>query len=104
MVDPWVAFLSCPFGEIEPYRAYVEDRSPFATHQGVKGREFPRVMVVINDSASRGVMFSYEKLFGLKAKSKSPAAIYSRPRLVWRERGRTSRVRVRWLRWYRGCG
>ena len=40
-------------------------------NQGVKGREFPRVMVVIDDDAARGFMFSYDKLFGLKAKSKT---------------------------------
>lgn len=40
-----------------------------ATHQGVKGLEFPRVMVVIDDSEARGFLFSYEKLFGAKAKS-----------------------------------
>lgn len=38
----------------------------FATHQGVKGLEFPRVMVILDDTESRGFLFSYEKLFGAK--------------------------------------
>lgn len=71
LVDPWEAFLLCPFVEVWAYREYVEDRSPFATHQGVKGREFARVLVVIDDSAARGFMFSYEKLFGVKAMSEA---------------------------------
>jgi DNA helicase-2/ATP-dependent DNA helicase PcrA len=37
----------------------------------VKGLEFPRVMVVINDEEARGFMFSYGKLMGLKAKTKT---------------------------------
>ena len=43
------------------------DDAPFDTHQGVKGLEFPRVFVVIDDEAARGFMFSYEKLFGARA-------------------------------------
>jgi DNA helicase-2/ATP-dependent DNA helicase PcrA len=30
----------------------------------VKGLEFPRVMVVMDDGEARGFMFKYEKLFG----------------------------------------
>ncbi|MGG4198501.1 hypothetical protein [Peribacillus frigoritolerans] len=41
------------------------------THQGVKGLEFPRVMVIIDDDEARGFLFSYEKLFGVKEKTKS---------------------------------
>ena len=37
----------------------------------MKGLEYPRVMVVLDDSEARGFLFSYEKLFG--AKEKSPA-------------------------------
>lgn len=48
------------------YATYVSDSSRFATHQGVKGLEFPRVMVILDDTESRGFLFSYEKLFGAK--------------------------------------
>lgn len=40
--------LSVPFTTLEKYFAYVSDNTRFATHQGVKGLEFPRVMVIIN--------------------------------------------------------
>jgi len=61
--------LLSPFDELEKYSAYVTDNTRFATHQGVKGLEFPRVMVIMDDAGSRGFLFSYEKLFGAKAKS-----------------------------------
>ena len=63
------AALNVPFDEMERYAAYVSDQSKFATHQGVKGLEYPRVMVVLDDSEARGFLFSYEKLFGAKEKT-----------------------------------
>ena len=32
----------------------------------MKGLEFERVMVIIDDSEAKGFMFSYDKLFGVK--------------------------------------
>ena len=61
--------LSAPFYELERYALYVSDNTCFATHQGVKGLEFPRVMVILDDAQARGFLFSYEKLFGVKAQS-----------------------------------
>jgi DNA helicase-2/ATP-dependent DNA helicase PcrA len=61
--------LSTPFSQIEVYDQYVSGTSPFGTHQGVKGLEFPRVMVIIDDEEAKGFMFSYDKLFGAKAKT-----------------------------------
>ena len=61
--------LSVPFYELERYSSYVTDNTRFATHQGVKGLEFPRVMVIMDDAQARGFLFSYEKLFGAKAQS-----------------------------------
>lgn len=61
--------LSVPFNELEKYSAYVTDNTQFATHQGVKGLEFPRVMVIMDDVEAKGFLFSYEKLFGAKAKT-----------------------------------
>lgn len=71
VLDAWAAFLDAPFSEIEPYLEYVEGRAPFDTHQGIKGREFPRVLVVIDDADAKGFMFSYEKLFGAKPRSRT---------------------------------
>lgn len=61
--------LSVPFSELERYSAYVTGQTRFATHQGVKGLEFPRVMVIMDDTQARGFLFSYEKLFGAKAET-----------------------------------
>lgn len=70
-VGAWRMALDAPFPEIERYDRYVRGVSQFDTHQGVKGREFPRVMVVISDEEARGFLFSYDKLIGTKAKSKT---------------------------------
>lgn len=61
--------LGTPFRQIEPYTRYIGDEdgdASFRTHQGVKGLEHPRVMVVIDDHDAGGFLFSYEKLFGVK--------------------------------------
>ncbi|WP_292696628.1 UvrD-helicase domain-containing protein [Mesorhizobium sp.] len=65
----WREMLDTKFEQIDAYDRYVSGSSPFGTHQGVKGLEFPRVMVVISDEEARGFLFSYDKLFGVKAKS-----------------------------------
>jgi len=70
-VAAWRVFLSTPFDQIAAYADYVSGTSSFGTHQGVKGLEFPRVMVVISDEEARGFLFSYEKLFGAKGKSET---------------------------------
>ncbi|HAT6355221.1 UvrD-helicase domain-containing protein [Legionella pneumophila] len=71
VLDNWDEFLLTSFDQAKSYVDYVNDRANFDTHQGVKGLEFPRVMVIIDDSAAKGFLFSYEKLFGVKAKTKS---------------------------------
>jgi DNA helicase-2/ATP-dependent DNA helicase PcrA len=71
VLDAWGRFLQAPFAEIEPYDRYVSGKAAFETHQGVKGLEFERVMVIIDDTEARGFMFSYEKLFGAKSKSRT---------------------------------
>ena len=65
----WESFLGSPFEQIVSYRDYVRGLATFDTHQGVKGREFDRVMVIIDDTEARGFMFSYDKLFGTKDKT-----------------------------------
>ena len=62
-------FLEAPFSEMVQYARYVSDDAPYDTHQGVKGLEFERVMVLMDDSEARGFMFGFEKLFGAKAQS-----------------------------------
>lgn len=62
----WVEVMDLPIDMIHKYDDYVNHRSRFDTHQGVKGLEFNRVMVIIDDSESKGFLFSYDKLFGVK--------------------------------------
>ena len=66
-IDAWREALAVPFSQLEAYVEYISDRSPFGTHQGIKGLQFPRVMVILDDNEARGFMFSYEKLLGAKA-------------------------------------
>lgn len=63
-LQAWRAFLETPFHQIVPYAEYVSDLGVFSTHQGVKGLEFDRVLVIMDDGEARGFLFSYEKLFG----------------------------------------
>lgn len=67
----WRKALEAPLNQVERYDVYVRGASQFGTHQGVKGLEFPRVLVVINDEEARGFLFAYDKFFGTKAKSKA---------------------------------
>ncbi|WP_222564412.1 UvrD-helicase domain-containing protein [Novilysobacter antarcticus] len=57
--------LGVKFSQMRRFANYAAGLSPFDTHQGVKGLEFPRVMVVISDGEAGGFMFSYEKLLGI---------------------------------------
>lgn len=59
----WVRALQLPLEQFKAYDDYVHDITPYATHQGVKGLEFPRVLVLIDDKEAKGKLFSYEKLF-----------------------------------------
>jgi DNA helicase-2/ATP-dependent DNA helicase PcrA len=65
-IDAWDNALSVPFSQLESYVQYISDKSPFGTHQGIKGLQFPRVMVILDDNEALGFMFSYDKLFGAK--------------------------------------
>ncbi len=56
-------FLQCDASELWGYRKYIEKLSPFATQQGIKGAEFDKVLVVIDDQEGRTNTFSYGKYF-----------------------------------------
>jgi DNA helicase-2/ATP-dependent DNA helicase PcrA len=64
-------FLERPFSELAAFATYIDGLSPYGTHQGVKGLEYPRVMVVINDDEADGFLFSYDKLLGVKEPTKT---------------------------------
>jgi len=60
------AFLACPASQFWGYYKYVNDDSPFSTQQGIKGAEFKRVLVVLDDDEGTHVQFSYDKYLGIK--------------------------------------
>lgn len=62
----WVNVMDLPIEMVKRYDDYVNQKTRFDTHQGVKGLEFDRVLVIIDDAEARGFMFSYDKLFGVK--------------------------------------
>tara|TARA_R110002096_G_scaffold330623_2_gene524701 strand:- start:62 stop:1969 length:1908 start_codon:yes stop_codon:yes gene_type:complete len=66
VIEAWDLALEAPFSQVINYDEYLSEESRFATHQGVKGLEFTRVMVIIDDEEAKGFMFSYDKLFGSK--------------------------------------
>ena len=51
----WVEVMDLPINMVRSYDDYVNHRSQFDTHQGVKGLEFDRVMVIIDDSEIIGL-------------------------------------------------
>ncbi|MGR5235528.1 UvrD-helicase domain-containing protein [Vibrio alfacsensis] len=65
-IEAWDNALKAKFSELKEYVQYISDESEFGTHQGIKGLEFPRVMVILDDKEARGTTFSYDKLFGAK--------------------------------------
>lgn len=63
--------MSRPWSELVAYFDYLENRTTYATHQGVKGSQFDHVMVVLDDEEAGGNFFSYDKLFGAEALSET---------------------------------
>ena len=73
-IGAWAEALETPFYQVQRYRDYVSENSIYRTHQGVKGNEFERVMVIMDDDEAGGFMFSYEQYFGAKEPSKNTIA------------------------------
>jgi DNA helicase II / ATP-dependent DNA helicase PcrA len=65
------AFFACPAPQMSAYEDYVMRQSPFDTHQGIKGAEFPRVLVVLDDEEANYNLFSYGKFFGVASLSET---------------------------------
>jgi DNA helicase-2/ATP-dependent DNA helicase PcrA len=68
-IAAWAEALDTDFFQIRSYKDYVDGNAIFRTHQGVKGNEFERVMVVMDDDEAGGFLFSYEQYFGVRALS-----------------------------------
>ena len=65
-ITAWAEALESDFFQIRNYKNYIEESSIFRTHQGVKGNEFERVMVIMDDNEAGGFLFSYEQYFGVR--------------------------------------
>lgn len=59
------ALLRCNAAELWPYHRYIAAESPFATQHGVKGAEFERVLVVMDEEESEFNLYNYEKYFNI---------------------------------------
>jgi len=70
-ISAWAEALETDFFQIRNYKDYIDENSIFRTHQGVKGNEFQRVMVIMDDDEAGGFLFSYEQYFGAKELSRS---------------------------------
>lgn len=70
-IAAWAEALETGFFQIKNYKDYIDENSIFRTHQGVKGNEFERVMVVMDDDEAGGFLFSYEQYFGAKELSQA---------------------------------
>lgn len=70
-VSGWREALQAPISQVRLTAEYLSDVAKFDTHQGVKGREFPRVIVVMDDVEARGFLFNFDKLLGATPKSKT---------------------------------
>lgn len=64
-------FLRCPAKQLWPYAEYLNDQSPYSTQHGIKGAEFERVLVILDDEENTHSQYSYDKLLGLEALSKT---------------------------------
>lgn len=60
----WHALFNTSWTEIVKYRGYLNGDVELATHQVVKGSEFPHVMVVMDDADAGGFLFAYDKVVG----------------------------------------
>lgn len=59
-------FLTGNVQELHGYFKYIDQESPYSTHQGVKGAEYPYVLVVLDDEEGRHYQFSYDKLLKIR--------------------------------------
>ena len=62
----WCALFASPWPQLRQYRNYLAGNFVLATHQVVKGSEYPDVMVVMDDVSAGGFLISYDKIFGGK--------------------------------------
>lgn len=65
-IDTLDAFMACDVRELPAYFRYIRHASPYSTQHGTKGAEFPRVIVVLDDTDARFSQYAYDKILGVK--------------------------------------
>ncbi len=65
-IDTLDAFMACDVRELPAYFTYIRGSSPYSTQHGTKGAEFPRVIVILDDTDGRFFQYSYDKIIGVK--------------------------------------
>lgn len=70
-VRAWHRIIDEPISAILNFLQYITDNTEYATHQGVKGLQFDRVLGIIDDANANGFLFKYDKLFGVAELSKT---------------------------------
>jgi DNA helicase-2/ATP-dependent DNA helicase PcrA len=69
------SFFKCPVFQVWGYERYLNEESPYSTQHSIKGAEFNRVMVVLDDEEGRrSTSYSYERLLGIKELSDTDVA------------------------------
>jgi DNA helicase-2/ATP-dependent DNA helicase PcrA len=60
----WLAdsFFDMPTSELFAYRDFIEENTPYSTQHGVKGEEYPNVLVVFDDIEANWSQYSFSKL------------------------------------------
>jgi DNA helicase II / ATP-dependent DNA helicase PcrA len=60
----WLAdsFFVMPTKELLAYRDFIEENTPYSTQHGVKGEEYPNVLVVFDDIEANWNQYSFSKL------------------------------------------
>jgi DNA helicase-2/ATP-dependent DNA helicase PcrA len=61
---PVLKLLECPAPQLTSYGRYILEGSPFATQHGVKGAQFDRVLMVIDEEENDYRLYDYEKVLG----------------------------------------
>lgn len=70
----WLAdeFLRMPLTEIDKYCDYLSDNTEFSTQHGVKGEQYPYVLVVFDDVGAAWTNYSFTKSLTPKTEGKEP--------------------------------
>ncbi|MEZ5710502.1 MAG: AAA family ATPase [Blastomonas sp.] len=60
----WLAdsFFAMPTSELLAYRDFIDENTPYSTQHGVKGEEYPNVLVVFDDVEASWNQYSFSKL------------------------------------------